>query len=171
MRTPTGEIIRTDRGAALRFEREYAFPPDEVWSALTTPERVGRWLGELTLTGEGGPGDTARLDLGDTPDEGADLRVVACARPYRIEVVWTFPGAAPTHLLVTLAPAGPDRTAVVLEHTFPALEPAHLPGYGCGWQHYVDALGAHLTGAPPPEWSDYYPALLEPWRAAVPSGG
>ncbi|OLB65121.1 MAG: hypothetical protein AUI10_08215 [Actinobacteria bacterium 13_2_20CM_2_72_6] len=166
MTTPTGEIIRTGQGAALRFEREYAFPPDEVWSALTTPERAGRWLGELSVTG-----DTARLVLGDTPDEIAELRVVACDRPYRIEVLWTFPGAAPTHLLVTLAPAAADRTALVLVHTFPALEPAHLPGYGCGWQHYLDALGAHLAGAPLPDWADYYPALLEPWRALVPSGG
>src|SRR5437016_360797 len=92
MTTPTGEIIRTDRGAALRFERVYAFPPDEVWSALTTPERAGRWLGELTLTGDTVTGDTARLVLGDTPAETAALRVVACDSPYRIEVVWTFPG-------------------------------------------------------------------------------
>jgi uncharacterized protein YndB with AHSA1/START domain len=166
MTTPTGEIIRTDRGPLLRFERVYAFPPDEVWSALTTPERASRWLGELSLTG-----DTARLVLGESADETAELRVLACERPYRIAVVWTFPEAAPTHLLVTLAPAGPDRTTLVLEHTFPALEPAHLPGYGCGWQHYTDALGAHLAGAPLPAWADYYPGLLDPWRALVPSGG
>ena len=163
MTTPTGEIIRTDRGPALRFERRYAFPPDEVWSALTTPERARRWLGELTVGGE-----SARLALGDST---AELRVVACDRPYRIEVVWTFPGAAPTHVRVTLAADGPDRTALVLEHTFPAEEPAALPGYACGWEHYLDALGAHLTGGPPPDWADYYPARLDGWRAAVPSGG
>jgi hypothetical protein len=74
-------------------------------------------------------------------------------------------------VLVTLATDGPGRTALVLEHTFPGQEPAVLPGYACGWEHYLDALAAHLAGAPLPRWGDYYPARLDGWRALVPSGG
>jgi uncharacterized protein YndB with AHSA1/START domain len=97
---------------------------------------------------------------------------VACERPHRVEVDWTFPGAALTHVLVTLAQADADRTVVVLLHIFPAVtDPAGLAGYGCGWQHYVDSLAAYLAGEELPAWSDYYPALLEEWRAVVPSGG
>jgi uncharacterized protein YndB with AHSA1/START domain len=166
MTTPTGEIILTGRGSVLRFARVYGFPPDEVWSAVTEPDRAKRWLGELIVTGE-----TGRLMLGDTDDEAARLRILACDRPYRIEVEWTFPGAAPTHVLVTLAADGPGRTALVLEHTFPGQEPTVLPGYACGWEHYLDALDAYLAGAALPLWSDYYPARLDGWLALVPSGG
>src|SRR2546430_9281832 len=97
MTTPTGEIIRTDRGPALRFERRYAFPPDEVWSALTTPERARRWLGELTIGG-----GTAPLALGDST---AQLRGGGCDRPDPVEGVLTLPRAPPAHLRGT-PPAG-----------------------------------------------------------------
>jgi uncharacterized protein YndB with AHSA1/START domain len=168
MVTLAGEKVRTERGLALRYEREYRAGIDEVWSALTDPERTHRWLGELRMSG-----DTGRLVQGDE-DEGeyAELRVVGCEPPYRIEVDWTFPGAALTHVLVTLAGAGAGRTLVVLLHTFPAVtDPADLAGYGCGWQHYVDSLAAHLASTELPAWADYYPALLDEWRALVPSGG
>src|SRR5256885_13801878 len=88
MTTPTGEIIRTDRGPALRFERRYAFPPDEVWSALTTPERARRWLGELTIGG-GTPPVAPR-------GSNAPLRGVGCRPPDPVEGVWALPRAAPT---------------------------------------------------------------------------
>ncbi|SRR6266508_1377855 len=167
MRTPSGVIIDTDHGPRLRFERQYPYPANEVWSALTTPERVARWLGELRPSG-----DTTRLVMGDGDGEYADLTIVACERPTRIEVGWEFPDEARTHVLVTLVPTGAGHTTVVLEHTFPVGHaPSGLAGYGCGWQHYVDSLGAYLAGDPLPEWADYYPGLLDGWRALVSSGG
>src|SRR6266545_3707438 len=78
MRTPSGVIIDTDHGPRLRFERQYPYPANEVWSALTTPERVARWLGELRPSG-----DTTRLVMGDGDGEYADLTIVACERPTR----------------------------------------------------------------------------------------
>src|SRR6266545_2000907 len=144
MRTPSGVIIDTDHGPRLRFERQYPYPANEVWSALTTPERVARWLGELRPSG-----DTTRLEVG-----------------------WEFPDEVRTHVLVTLVLTGAGHTTVVLEHTFPVGHaPSGLAGYGCGWQHYVDSLGAYLAGDPLPEWADYYPGLLDGWRALVSSGG
>ena len=38
-------VLRPDgRRLAVRFERTYAAPIDEVWDALTSPERLARWL-------------------------------------------------------------------------------------------------------------------------------
>ena len=34
---------------AVRFERRYEATPAEVWSALTEPERLARWLADAEL--------------------------------------------------------------------------------------------------------------------------
>jgi uncharacterized protein YndB with AHSA1/START domain len=166
--TPTGEKIRTARGLALRFEREYAADPDEIWEALADPARTARWLGELRPLGDG-----QRLLMGqEDQGEYADLKVLVCERPHRIELDWTFPGDPGSHVLVELTAVAPGRTGVVLHHTFPAVtDPAALGGYGCGWQYYVDALATHLAGTDLPQWDDYLPGMLAEWRARVPSGG
>jgi uncharacterized protein YndB with AHSA1/START domain len=31
----------------IRFERRYDFTPEEVWSALTEPDRLTRWLADV----------------------------------------------------------------------------------------------------------------------------
>lgn len=38
---PDGTIERTDSGGVIRFERRLRHPVDEVWSAITEPERLG----------------------------------------------------------------------------------------------------------------------------------
>lgn len=39
--SPTGSIERTSDGGRVRFERHLAFPLEEVWAAITEPERLG----------------------------------------------------------------------------------------------------------------------------------
>jgi uncharacterized protein YndB with AHSA1/START domain len=174
MLTEPGEIVRTDRGPQLRLAGAYPVSAAQVWAALTEPERVGRWLGRLTLPSaallvrpecRSTTGTAGRVDF----DDGyADLTVLACDAPHRMELGWAFGGGVPTQVLVTLS----GDTTVALEHTFPAdREAADVAVYGCGWQYYLDALGAHLAGAPLPAWDDYYPGLVDQWRARVPSAG
>src|SRR2546423_1854864 len=143
MPTDLGEIVRTDRGPQLRLAASYPVSAAQVWAALTEPDRVGRWLGRLTLSGTAG-----RVDF----DDGyADLTVLACDAPHRMEFGWAFDGGVVTSLAVTLS----GDTRVDLEHTFPVdREPAGVAVYGCGWQYYLDALGAHLAGTPLPAWDD-----------------
>ncbi|GIH19077.1 SRPBCC domain-containing protein [Rugosimonospora africana] len=156
------EITRVAGGAQLRLRREYPSDVEDVWSAITEPERLGRWLGTIDLIGGAG-----RLVLGDGEDEYADIVVTECTRPRRIVLDWTYAGASTTRLLVTLTRDPSGRTSAVLEHTFPATEPARLAGQGCGWEHYVDSLAAHLAGESLPDFADYYPAKLDQWRAVA----
>src|SRR5436305_4661986 len=124
--TPGGTVRREGDRYTLHFEREYAGPVEDVWSAITTPDRMARWLGELRGTPAEGEGVV--LVFGDGDDDRATLDVVACERPHRIELDWLLPGEPDTRLVVRLRPAGPGRTHVTLDHTgFPA---GHLPGYG-----------------------------------------
>jgi uncharacterized protein YndB with AHSA1/START domain len=148
------EIVRTARGPQLRLGRDCPEPIGDVWAALTEPEHLAAWFAPLTLSGR-----TGRLDF----DGGyAEITVLACATPHRIELDWAFDDGEPTHLLVTLS----GNTTVLLEHTFPAdPDPVSLAGPACGWQHHLDALAAHVAGTPAPNWDDYYPALMDEWRA------
>jgi uncharacterized protein YndB with AHSA1/START domain len=161
--TPSGTVRRSGDEYTIHFEREYAAPIEDVWSAITTPERVTRWFGELRGTPD--VGERLVLVMGDGDEDLATLDVVACDRPRRIELGWLFPREPYTRVVVELRPAGPDRTTVTLDHTgFPA---DHLPGYGCGWHHYLDAFDAYLAGGAQPAFGEYYPALLDDWRARV----
>jgi uncharacterized protein YndB with AHSA1/START domain len=38
-----GTLERTDDGGYIRFERHLAFPIEDVWAAITTPERLAEW--------------------------------------------------------------------------------------------------------------------------------
>lgn len=38
-----GILERTADGGVIRFERHLAFPVEEVWDAITNPERLGQW--------------------------------------------------------------------------------------------------------------------------------
>jgi uncharacterized protein YndB with AHSA1/START domain len=185
IRTSSGEIRRDGDTLAVVFDREYAATPDEIWSALTTPQRLARWL--ATPIGTLARGHTVRLVLTGTDDgivgtgtddpivgTGTDdpmgtLRIDVCDRPHRVEGHWTWPDGQPTTLRVTIEPRPDGRARVVLTHAgFP---PAGIAGYGCGWHHYVDALAAHLGDGPAPDFADYYPAMLDTYRAAVAEAG
>lgn len=43
--TPLGRVLRDEDGVRLEFVRTYGNPIDDVWSALTDPDRVARWIG------------------------------------------------------------------------------------------------------------------------------
>jgi hypothetical protein len=42
-----GKLRSEGDRAGVRFERRYDFAPEEVWSALTDPDRLGRWLANV----------------------------------------------------------------------------------------------------------------------------
>src|SRR5689334_2879278 len=113
-----GTVVRDGELYAIRFDRVYPAPIGDVWSAITTPERAARWLGELVGERSGsageaaragmfGPGDRLYLVMGESDDERAAIGVVECREPDRIAVDWAFPGAPVTRVVVDLAEDGP----------------------------------------------------------------
>jgi uncharacterized protein YndB with AHSA1/START domain len=132
-------------GAAhvVHLERTYDAPIDDVWDALTNPERIARWF--MPVSGDFRLGGSYQL-------EGhAGGRILACERPIRLQVTWAFgdPTAEPSILELRLAPDG-DTTRLELEHT--AIVPEEFwaeygPGaVGVGWDMGALGLGLHLRG-------------------------
>ena len=63
--TVTGEILPDEPGYLLEFDEVYDTDPDDLWEAITTPDRLARWMavyrGEFRL---GGHWQAMRLDGG-----------------------------------------------------------------------------------------------------------
>ncbi len=168
-----GEVDRSLRddtrdGLAVRVlvvEKQYDAAREEVWHALTTAERIARWLapvtGDLVVGGryqiEGNAAGTVR---------GCDL-------PERLDVTWEFGGAV-TWVVVTLTEEG-TGTRLRLEHTAPADETVSKefgPGaVGIGWEMALGGLRLHLADPqaprPEPDYTDpAYPAFVRAAGAA-----
>ena len=75
-RTAAGE------GRQVRLQRTYDAPIDDVWDALTNPERIGRWF--LPISGD------YRLGGNYQFEGNAGGEIVECARPNRLRVTWVY---------------------------------------------------------------------------------
>lgn len=156
-----GEVVREGGGVLLRFERSYEASPDEVWAALTEPDRMARWLGRWSGDPASGQVLLTMTDEAGTPAE--PVVIDRCEPPVRLDVTMaTGDGAWPLRL--QLSEHG-GRTTLLFEHQL--AEPYDASSLGPGWQYYLDRLGAVVDGAPvPAEFDDYFPRLAD--RYVVP---
>jgi uncharacterized protein YndB with AHSA1/START domain len=152
----------------VRLRRTYEAPIEDVWDALTNPERISRWF--LPISGDYRIGGRFQFE------GNAGGEILACERPNRLQVSW---GDESSKVDLRLAPAGADSTILELEHT--AVVPDEMwaqfgPGaVGVGWEGGLMGLSLHLHGgsiADPMAWqvSDegraYYGRSSEAWGAA-----
>lgn len=132
----TGDIFPDEPGFLLEFDELYETAPDDLWEAITTPERLARWM--ATYRGEfrlGGRWQAMTRD-GDVYCDG---EVTSCERPTGFTTTWTVVGETPSQLTVQLEPEG-DRTRLRLRH-----EHVTRLDYGPGWHTYLESLAWHLA--------------------------
>ncbi|MFG3344324.1 SRPBCC domain-containing protein [Streptomyces sp. NPDC048018] len=128
----------------MLLRRTYGTGIDDLWDALTSADRLGRWF--LPVTGELRPGGRFQLE-GDAGGE-----ILDCAAPGRLRFSWSF-GSEPGFSEVTLqlTPAGRDRTVLELVHeAVPtrAFRARYGPAVaGVGWDLALLRLARHLAGA------------------------
>jgi uncharacterized protein YndB with AHSA1/START domain len=136
-----GQLRAEGDRCGVRFERRYDAPPEELWSALTEPERLTRWLAnvaELELRVGG------RFLLVWHEDGQQTDGTVLDLEPGRVlELGWTYPEEPDSAVRFELRPDG-DGTVLVLDHR--GLPPRSIAGYGAGWHSHLDSLDAHLGG-------------------------
>jgi len=82
-----GSLRSDDERCAVRFQRLYDFTPAELWSAITDPDRVGRWLAQAQI--EPGEGGRVRLAFDEGRTEG---RILTWDEPRVVEYEWRFDG-------------------------------------------------------------------------------
>jgi uncharacterized protein YndB with AHSA1/START domain len=141
------------RTAVLR--RRYDAPIDDVWNAITTPDRVDRFF--LPLSGELRAGGSFALQ-GQASGE-----ILACDAPHLLRLQWTPPvdRGYSDQVEVRLTADGPDATWLELEHASVADVFRNDPDTGCygvgtGWEGPLHYLGEYLRGVlpdrPSTEW-------------------
>jgi len=133
-------------GRAIRLQRDYDAPIDDVWDALTDPERIGRWF--LPISGDYRLGGRYQFE------GNAGGEIVACERPHRLKVTWVYgevtSDADISELEVRLSTVEGGATRFELEHT--AIVPEdrwaeYGPGaVGVGWDGGLLGLTLHLRG-------------------------
>ena len=130
-----------EQRGAIRVEDVYNTGIDDLWDACTAPERLARWIAEVS----------------------GDLRVGGTIHA-SFTSTWTGPGRIdmcepPHHLLLTMEPetedeaqieawlaSDGDQTRLVIEER--GLPLANLHFHGAGWQAHLEDLSRSLAGAP-----------------------
>jgi uncharacterized protein YndB with AHSA1/START domain len=136
----------------VRMQDRYATDIDDLWSALTEPSRLARWIadvdGDLRVGGQ--------FHASFTSGWEGPGRVDACDPP--------------RGLLLTLDPGTPDETVIEAElredgaHTLLVIEERGIPlrelaAHGAGWQAHVEDLGAYLGGGTRADWGTRWAEL------------
>lgn len=142
---PTNRILGTvgtrDGRGFVRMEDHVDTDVEDLWTALTEPARLARWLGEVD--GDLRPGGEFRATFFASGWEGVG-RVVECEPPHRLLVVTTEAGESEEHAIeATLTGQGEVTVLVVEERGMP---PELLPAYGAGVQVHVEDLASYLAG-------------------------
>lgn len=158
----TRRITGAEGERAARMTRRYDFPAEAVWDAWTNPDRLPRWLGEVS--GDFRPGGEVLLDM--APDAKVPCEITGCEPPRRLAVIWRHPGEPESAVELRLTPDG-DGTIVELEHS--RLPGEASAGYGYGWEDFLDRLGALLTDGDPDSvsWAESQEALRPLWEASA----
>ena len=152
-----GSLRSVDGKGAVRMEDRYHTDIDDLWSALTDPRRLARWIGDvegdLRLGGE----FHARF----TSSWEGPGRVDVCDPPRRLLLTMS-PGQPDETVIEARLAADGEQTVLVIEER--GLPPDELAGYGAGWQAHVEDLAAHLAGRPKGDWRARWNELTPMYR-------
>lgn len=136
-----GTLRTADGKGVVRMEDRFATGIDDLWSALTDPVRLSRWLGDfdgdLRLGGE----FKARFHASGWEGTG---KVDVCSPPHHLLVTTRDAEQGEEHIIeATLTPDG-DSTLLILEER--GMPVNLLAAYGAGIQIHIEDLAAHVAG-------------------------
>jgi uncharacterized protein YndB with AHSA1/START domain len=150
-----GTLHSVNGEGVVRLKTRFESDGNEVWLALTDPQRLAHWYGKV----EGDLRDGGQFTAFVTASEWDGLGMIdTCNPPRRLEVtMWEVEDAK--HIVKAELLDDGDGTIL-------ALEVGGLPldlvwAYGAGWQVHLEDLGAHLSGHDsmnlPTRWDELEP--------------
>jgi uncharacterized protein YndB with AHSA1/START domain len=152
-----GSVRVTNGAATVHMEDRYETSIEDLWSAITEPERLARWVAQVD--GELRPGGLFRARF--TSGWEGPGRVDVCDPPHRLLLDMAPGQAHQTEIEATLAVDGKLTRLVVEERGLPIDEAA---SYGAGWQAHVEDLAAYLDGRPTQDWKVRWAELVPVYR-------
>jgi uncharacterized protein YndB with AHSA1/START domain len=159
--TLAGSTYEEDGLGTVRVEDVFDSGIDDLWDAVTRPERLARWLG--TVAGDLSPGGAFTASFTSTW-EGPG-RVEVCEAPHRLLVTMEPGTSDQTQIEARLTTDGERTRLVVEERGFPL---DRVGAHGAGWQVHVEDLRAYLEGRAPSVWRDRWEELRPHYRSGRP---
>jgi uncharacterized protein YndB with AHSA1/START domain len=136
-----GTLRIADGKGVVRMEDRFDTDIDDLWSALTDPGRLARWLGEFE--GDLRLGGEFRARFFSSGWEGTG-RVDACEPPRHLLVMTKHVRQADEHVIEATLTADGDHTILILEQR--GMPVNLLSAYGAGIQVHIEDLAAHIAG-------------------------
>jgi uncharacterized protein YndB with AHSA1/START domain len=147
-----GSLRAEDGAGVVRMEDRYATDIDDLWSALTEPSRLARWIaqvdGDLRLGGQ----FHARFTSGWV---GAG-RVEVCDPPRSMVAAFLSDDQDESVIEAWLFDEGEQTRLVIEERGLPLGE---LALHGAGWQVHIEDLAAYLEGREQLNWKHRWTEL------------
>ncbi|HEY3015136.1 MAG TPA: SRPBCC family protein [Nocardioides sp.] len=138
--------VREHEGAAVvHMEARYPTDISDLWSAITEPERLARWIAEVSGDLRVGGSFSATF----TSTWSGTGQVVVCQPPHRLLVATDGGDGDIGEIEATLTEDG-DHTLLVVEQRGIALSQGPL--YGAGWEVHLEDLALHVAGEPAGDW-------------------
>ena len=155
-----GSLRSADGQGVVRMEDRFDTGIEDLWSALTDPGRLARWLGEVE--GDLRLGGEFRARFFASGWEGTG-RVEACEPPERLLVVTKHDRQTDEQVIEATLAADGDQTILVWEERGMPLN--LLAEYGAGIQVHVEDLAAYLAGRErcdaEARWNELLPAYQD----------
>jgi uncharacterized protein YndB with AHSA1/START domain len=136
-----GTLRIADGKGVVRMEDRFDTDIDDLWSALTDPGRLARWLGEFE--GDLRLGGEFRARFFASGWEGTG-RVEVCEPPRHLLVMTKHVRQADEHAVEATLTADGDHTILILEER--GMPVNLLAAYGAGIQVHIEDLAAHIAG-------------------------
>ena len=162
-----GRLRSVDGRGVVRMEDRYSTDIDDLWSAITDPDRLARWFGEVD--GELSLGGEFRVHIADAGERTG--QVEACDAPQRLLVTTREtdesyrrgkgvpPFDAAWDIRLT---ADGDQTTLVIEVKGMPLD--KIAFFGTGWQIHAESLAAYLAGREPDDVEARWEELVPPYQ-------
>lgn len=171
------EVERAGKPARdVTLERIYATTAEDLWDAVTNPDRIPRWF--LPISGELNVGGRYHLE------GNASGTITECEPPRYLAATWEFGGGV-SWIEVAVTPEGNGRARLTLSHICPVDDHWEQfgPGaVGVGWDLGLLGLEAHVSSdghdhldeealAASDEGKAFIAGASDDWRRAAVSAG
>jgi uncharacterized protein YndB with AHSA1/START domain len=136
-----GSLRSADGKGVVRIENRYDTAIEDLWSVLTDPRRLARWIGDVE--GDLRLGGEFRARFFASGWEGTG-RVDVCEPPQHLLVMTKDDGQEDEHAIEATLTADGDHTILILEER--GMPVNLLAAYGAGIQVHIEDLAAHIAG-------------------------
>lgn len=153
----TGWVNEAGRAGTVHVEDVYDTDIDDLWSAVTDPARLARWV--AVVEGDLRPGGTFEARFTSTA-EGPG-RIEICDAPHHLLLTMRPDTAEPAEIEAWLTSEGEGTRLAVEERGLPV---DRAPDHAARWQAHIEDLRAHLEGRPAASWPDRWSELISSYR-------